>query len=178
MRKRVSILVVAVLVLAAVAGCLAACDKENGGNGAGGADMTKYNEIVSRLDAAGYSVTAGEGTTGASMVATGQFAAFADVNVIWSIYGMKMLGGATSIPDMVCIVGFASIEDAEKYETAMVELVNSQLEAQGMDIRFESLADYMAYFGETGINLPMVYEMRGDCFVYATGSGAEDAFGE
>ena len=138
----------------------------------------EIGEIVSRLDAAGYSVTAGEGTTGASMVATGQFAAFADVNVSWSIYGTRMSGGATSIPDMICIVGFASIEDAEKYETAMVELVNSQLEAQGMDISFESLADYMAYFGEVGISLPMVYEMRGDCFVYATGSGADDAFGE
>ena len=177
MRKRMSILVVAVLVLAAVAGCLAACDKESGGNGAGGADMTKYNEIVSRLDAAGYSVTAGEGTTGASMVATGQFVAFAYVNVSWSIYGMRMSGGATSIPDQVCIVGLASIEDAEKYETAMVELVNSQLEAQGMDISFESLADFMAYVGEIGINF-VVYEMRGDCFVYAMGSGADDAFGE
>lgn len=52
-----------------------------------------------------------------------------------------MSSGATSIPDMVCIVGFASTEDAVKYETAMIEFVNSQLEAQGMDIRFESLAD-------------------------------------
>ena len=89
-----------------------------------------------------------------------------------------MSSGATSIPDMVCIVGFASTEDAVKYETAMIEFVNSQLEAQGMDIRFESLADYMAYFDEMGINIPVVYEMRGKCFVYATGSGAADAFGE
>ena len=57
MRKRIFIVMAAVVLVAVLAGCLAACDK------GGGVDLTEYNAIVDRLNAAGYSVTAGEGTT-------------------------------------------------------------------------------------------------------------------
>lgn len=176
MKKKVFALFAAVLLIAALTAVFVACDgnKDNGN----GVDLTEYYAILERLDAAGYSVTGGEGTSGADMVATGQFAGFSEVNVNWSIYGYKMTGtGAASI-DMACIVCFASEEDAAKYEKVMVDMINKQLASQGVDISFDSLAELMEYYNEMGISVSMTYEMRGNYFVYAMGSGASDAFGE
>lgn len=176
MKRKILITVALMLVIAAVGICFVACDDKT--NKENGVDLTQYNEIIERLDSAGYSVTADTDASGADMVATGQFAEFADMDVSWSIYGYKKAEGATAIPDMICIVCFASEEDAMTYEQVMVDMVNEQFAAQGTDIRFDSLDAYLAYFRENDIPLPVVYEMRGNCFVYSTGTGAADAFGE
>ena len=139
MRKRVFIVMAAVLLVAVLAGCLAACDK------GGGVDLTEYNAIVDRLNAAGYSVTASAGTDAAmSSTGTGIFADFDGMSADWSISAFK----TSDTMDMVMIVKFTTQEDVSKYKAAIVKMYNSMAGAGG--VTFDTYEELEAYCKENG----------------------------
>ena len=165
MRKRIFIVMAAVLLVAVLAGCLAACDK------GGGVDLTEYNAIVDRLNAAGYSVTASAGIDAAmSSTGTGIFADFDGMSADWSISAFK----TNDTMDMVMIVKFTTQEDVSKYKAAIVKMYNSMAGAGG--VTFDTYEELEAYCKEN--DAPLGLEFRDTMLVSAYGSGAADAFGE
>lgn len=170
MRKRIFIVMAAVLLIAVLAGCLAACDK------GGGVDFTEYNAIVDRLNAAGYSVTASAGIDAAmSSTGTGIFADFDGMSADWSISAFKTSDTMDTM-DMVMIVKFTTQEDVSKYKAAIVKMYNSMAGTMTGGVTFDTYEELEAYCKENGT--PLGLEFRDTMLVSAYGSGAADAFGE
>ncbi len=137
----------------------------------GGVDLTEYNAIVDRLNAAGYSVTASAGIDAAmSSTGTGIFADFDGMSADWSIYAFK----TSDTMDMVMIVKFTTQEDVSKYKAAIVKMYNSMAGAGG--VTFDTYEELEAYCKENDV--PPGLEFRDTMLVSAYGSGAADAFGE
>ena len=135
-------------------------------------DLTEYNAIVDRLNAAGYSVTASAGIDAAmSSTGTGIFADFDGMSADWSICAFK----TSDTMDMVMIVKFATQEDVSKYKAAIVKMYNSMAGAGG--VTFLTHTRNWRHIARKTVP-PLGLEFRDTMLVSAYGSGAADAFGE
>ena len=101
-------------------------------------DLTEYNAIVDRLNAAGYSVTASAGI----------FADFDGMSADWSISAFKTSDTMDTM-DMVMIVKFATQEDVSKYKAAIVKFYNSMYGAIG--VTFDTFEEMEAYCKENDV---------------------------
>ena len=168
MKKKFVVIIAAVLLVAALTGCLVACDE------GGKVDLTECNAIVDRLNEAGYSVTSTTGSGAFTTTGSGTFASFDGISVEWSIYGYKT---SASGRDMVTIAKFSSDADLEKYQTAFLDIMNDTLAASGLTQEFSSWEELDRFYKEE-MGVPLGFEFRDSMFIYAVGSGASDAFGE
>ena len=166
MKKKFVVIIAAVLLVAALTGCLVACDE------GGKVDLTECNAIVDRLNEAGYSVTSTTGSGAFTTTGSGTFASFDGISVEWSIYGYKT---SASGRDMVTIAKFSSDADLEKYQTLLLDIMNDMLATPGLE--FSSWEELDRFYKEE-MGVPLGFEFRDNMYIYAVGSGASDAFGE